>query len=60
MAHQNTASLFSRALMIVFAVLIALVAISLVIALAKILLGLLFVVGVAVGAFYLYKKLRGK
>lgn len=60
MAHQNTASLFSRTLMIVFAVLIALVAISLVIALAKILLGLLFVVGVAVGAFYLYKKLRGK
>ncbi|WP_119068426.1 hypothetical protein [Aggregatilinea lenta] len=59
MARQNTGSLIGRAFMIVLAIFIALVAVSLVIALVKVLAGLLFVVGVIVGAAYIYRKLRG-
>ncbi len=59
MTRQNTGSLIGRAFMIVLAVFIALVAVSLVIALVKVLAGLLFVVGVVVGAAYIYRRLRG-
>jgi predicted permease len=59
MAQQNTGSLIGRAFMIILAVFIALVAVSLVVALLKMLAGLLFVVGVIVGAMYVYRRLRG-
>lgn len=58
MARQNMASLLSRAVMLVLALLGVLVILSLVIAIAKVVLGLLFVVAVVGGLVYLFNRLR--
>jgi hypothetical protein len=58
MARQNSASLLSRAVMLVLMILGALVILNLLVAIAKVVFGLLFVAAVVGGLVYLFNRLR--